>query len=75
MLLSASLCDNNQMLCCADYSVEIIASCGLYYKCFDKSGCFAYLLFNAAIDSFRAAIFSSESLCFLRSSATTASGA
>ena len=28
MLLSASLCDNNQMLCCADYSVEIIASCG-----------------------------------------------
>ena len=39
MLLSASLCDNNQMLCRADYSVEIIASCGLYYKCFDKSGC------------------------------------
>ena len=34
-----------------------------------------YLLLNAASDSFSAAIFSSESLCFLRSMATTASGA
>ena len=34
-----------------------------------------YLLLNAASDSFSAAIFSSESLCFLRSIATTASGA
>ena len=73
MLLSASLCDNNQMLCCADYSVEIIASCGLYYKFLTSR--VVYLLFSAAIDSFSAAIFSSESLCFLRSSATTASGA
>ena len=74
MLLSASLCDNNQMLCCADYSVEIIASCGFcIVSVFDDSS--VYLFFNAAIDSFRAAIFSSESLCFLRSSATTASGA
>lgn len=31
--------------------------------------------FRAAIDSFKAAIFSSESLCFLRSKATTCSGA
>ena len=34
-----------------------------------------YLFFSAAMLSFRAAIFSSESLCFLRSRATTASGA
>ena len=74
MLLSASLCDNNQMLCCADYSVEIIASCGFcIVSVFDDSS--VYLFFSAAIDSFSAAIFSSESLCFLRSSATTASGA
>ncbi len=74
MLLSASLCDNNQMLCCADYSVEIIASCGFcIVSVFDDSS--VYLFFSAAIDSFSAAIFSSESLCFLRSSVTTASGA
>lgn len=50
-------------------------SCACHLSMTTKRIILIYLFFSAAMLSFRAAIFSSESLCFLRSRATTASGA